>query len=754
MKLLITEKPSQCKDIAAAMGYTKSGKFFRGPDIVLAPAVGHLIEHVKPEDVLANLSWHDPSTLLPVPRQVPVQPISKTKDALNDIKSLIKEASSVIVATDPDREGEGIGREILDYLKYKGPVQRLWLVGGMDKISIQKAMKSLRPGDETVGMYRAQQGRALSDWAYMLVTMATTAAGRHGAFGPVLGAGSGKESVVSVGRVQTPTLAMVVKRDLLIENFKPTDHFSVYLDLTQPGASARLDYAPTVADEDLEAPFDGVVWIEGSGKDPKPKPLFVDEALVDAFTTRIQELGSVELKTERAPFKKNPPKPYSLTTLQQAMNQLHKMTAKQTLSAAQELYEAGVLSYPRTERDAYPMQLFHDDAEDIIKKLSSVGDRRVSEVAADLKFPAHAPSCYTTKPQEHYALMPTRKTPDVPSLPEHQRNIWLAVARRYLECHLPPASGTKTTLYVEAPELGLINDRPAVFKTSKEVITSPGWITAFNEAPKTDDPFKNLVDGQATIADCNAIASQTSPPKRYTEASLIADMKAASKYAATREDADLLKAITGIGTPATRDAIIEGLIKRVYIDRVKSNIISTQKGRDLIANAHSTLTQVEMTARWESKLAEIEGFTPAQAQSARDEFIEMQAQFAEQIIRDCISRMAGTTKRTREAEAASGVKMKPTPKMIDLAKKVADRKKITLPKGLISDSAICRKFLDEHLGNRDSSPTNGAAPASSAPSEKQVSFMTKIAERKGLTIPPDALSDRRKASSWIDANNA
>lgn len=760
MKLLITEKPSQCRDIAAAMGYSKSGKFFRGSDIVCAPAVGHLLEHVEPEKVIEKLSWTDPSTLLPVPRDVPIQPIGKTKDALNDIKALMKEASSIIVATDPDREGEGIGREILDYLKWKGPVQRLWLIGGMDKTSIQKAMKSLKPGDETVGMYRAQQARAMCDWAYMLVTMATTAAGRHGCFGGVLGTGQGRESVVSVGRVQTPTLAMVVRRDLLIENFKPTDHFSIYLDIAQNGAEARLDYAPAIADADLESPFPGVVWIEGSGKDPKPKALFVDEALVDAFTTRVQELGSAPLTVERKELRKNPPKPFSLTTLQQAMNQLHKMTAKQTLGAAQELYEAGVLSYPRTERDLWPMQLFDEDAEDVIKKLTTASDTRVSKVASELKFPKSAPSCYTTKPQEHYALMPTRKMPDLPMLPEHQRNVWLVVARRYLECHLPAATGFKTTLSIEAPELGLVNDNPACFKTSKETITNPGWIAAFNEPPKVDDPFKSLADGDADLTECNATASQTTPPKRYTEATLIGDMKAASKYAETKEDAELLKAVTGIGTPATRDAVIEGLLKRGYIDRNKSNLISTTKGRDLVRHAHATLTQVEMTARWERKLSDIEGLNPSTACTARDEFVEAQAQFAEQVIKDCIARMSSTAKRSREAgdaaASAAGVKMKPTPKMIDAAKKVAERKKIPVPKGLMSDATICRRFLDEHLGSRESAAPNGGsngAPSNGgAPSVKQVSFMTSIATRKGVELPPDVLSDRKKASAWIDAN--
>ncbi len=750
--LLITEKPSQCKDIAAAMGYSKTGKFFTGKGITLAPAVGHLLEHVEPEKVIKDLSWGNPRSLLPIPRRVPTQPIGKTVSALNDIKSLAATATSIIIATDPDREGEGIGREILDYIKWKGPVQRLWLVGGMDKASVKKAMSSLRPGDETIGMYRAQQARALSDWAYMLVTMSTTAAGRHGVFGPILGTGAPKESVVSVGRVQTPTLAMVVKRDLIIENFKPTDHFSVFLDISQNGADGHLNYGPTVAEADLEAPFPGIVWVEGSGKDPTPKPLFVDEVLVDAFTDRISALGTVQLKVERKDIRKLPPKPYSMTTLQQEMNKRFKLTAKQTLTAAQELYEAGVLSYPRTERDLWPMQLFDDDAADVIKTLTDAADADVSRIAKGLKFPSKAPSCYTTKPQEHYALMPTRKLPDLPALPDHQRNLWLTVARRYLECHLPPAEGMKTTLYVEAPETGLINDRPSVFKVASEVFLVPGWITAFNAAPDTTDHFKAFVNGPATITECNATASQTSPPKRYTEATLIADMKAASKYATSREDAELLKAVTGIGTPATRDAIIEGLLKRGYIDRTKNNIISLPKGRDLIANAHPMLTQVEMTARWESKLSDIESLSPSDAVSARDEFIEAQAAFAEQIVQDCIYRMSTCSARPRDP-TAPGVKRPPTTKMIEFAQSIADRKKIPLPKGLKSDSDICRKFLDAHSTSRPA--VSAASPASSSgapPSEKQLALIDSIAAKKSLKIPPDVRSDRGKASLWISAN--
>lgn len=708
MKLVLTEKFSQASDIGSALGMNKTGRGeWRGRGLIMTHAVGHLLEPVEPEKLLPEASWSDPSTLLPVPVKVPLKPVEKTKDRLRAIKDLLREADSVILATDPDREGEGIGRSILGFLRYTGKIERLWLVGGMDKASVEDALRKLKPGHETESMYFAQQGRSRSDWAYMLVTRALTAAGRHGCFGPNLGAGSGKASVVSAGRVQTPTLALIVNRDRAIENFKSVDHFVPWLDLDTPGAITALGYTPIISEDVLGVPTPGVHWQEPERGAAKPKPLFIDKGSVDAFLERLRARQTFSLTVSEKAFKKNPPKPFSLGTLQQHMNKTAGMTVKQTLETAQKLYTDGYLSYPRTEREAYPAELFQEVAPHVHTALKNCSDADIAQAVAALAWPKKRPACYTTKPQEHYALMPTRKLPDLAALPERERKVWLAVTRRWIETHGPVAEGINYYPTVLVDELGLLGEPRARFVGKVEWLHTLGWTALFDA--KAPAPKPALMAGEFPASRVYAKAQKTQPPKPYSEASLLADMKACGKYAKDQDAAQRLKAVTGIGTPATRDAIIETLLSRQYIQRKGKTLRSTPPGRDLIDHVPNHLKEVDTTADWEQVLADIEGMPPSEGAHARDAFLLAQAQIAGEIIVFCQTKMAEMPRRAytppaggkgKKGKGKKGRDGSPTPKMVETVESVAQKRGVALPDNYKTSFDACRGFLDTHLGGR------------------------------------------------------
>ncbi len=294
---IIAEKRSQADAIATAFDLRLANGCYEGNTDVLGHvtlvwARGHLFELQEPDAAKPGATWTDPATLLPLPTSPAPQLMKDAASSYKNIAAKLKGAARMVIATDPDREGEAIGRDILAAMKYNGPTARAWLTKGLDKKSIISSFESLRAGADTESIYAAQQARAVADWQYQFVTRAYTAAGRHGLLGDHLGTGSGRASVTSVGRVQSPTVRMIVERDRAIANFKPQDHFVVTIDCKQGDNVVTLKYAPVFTKEEVGEPTDGVVWRpKGNGQEP----LFTNVEKAREFFVSLQSAPGATL---------------------------------------------------------------------------------------------------------------------------------------------------------------------------------------------------------------------------------------------------------------------------------------------------------------------------------------------------------------------------------------------------------------------------------------------------------------------------
>lgn len=636
--VILAEKHSQAAAIATAMGLAGMAGNYQGQRYLLTWAAGHLLEFEEPDKAKPGANWYDPASLLPLPTSPRLQPGPKAGDALAKTTRALATADAIIIATDPDREGEAIGRYIVAYARHQAPIKRLWLTGGLDPASVQKALANLRPGETTLGLLRAQQGRAVADWLYIFATRAHTALGRAGGLGPLLGQGAGKASVVSVGRVQTPTLRLLVDRHDAIAAFTPTDHFRPQLHVAQGALKATLDYAPVLSDTCRNQARPGVAW-QDLPKGPS-RPLFTDRPNAEAFLGRLNALPGINLEVQAKKALNPAPLPLALVDLQRAANQAHKLSAADTLAIAQSLYTAGLISYPRTEHRELPTAAYAD-APTILSMLAAYGLAPAADASAYITHAHKAPPAYSSKAMEHHGLMPTKKQPA--GLPARDQSVYDLIAKRYIQAHLPPAQVERSRILANAPVVGLLGDNPALFLLEGEQVLSPGWLAAFPTPGKTPPPA--LRSGPAQITSTSLASAKTKAPPHYTEATLLAAMKNAARFV-TGDEARILRQANGLGTPATRANIIETLLARGYITREKGAVLkAAPKGCELVARVPASLSDVAMTARWEAALSAIEAMPDAQAVPARNSFIIEQADHLTQIIKAIVTRLSAS--RTR-----------------------------------------------------------------------------------------------------------
>lgn len=751
--VVLCEKKSQADTVAAGIGLSTSGPFYEGEyagkHYRIVWARGHLFERAPPEEVVPNITWDNIETLSPLPKNPPLKLRGDVRKLFNGLKAAFDSADEVIIGTDPDREGEAIGRSIVEACRYRGPLFRLWLAGGADAASIRKAFANLRASALTESAYEAQQARDVADWQTQILTRATTIAGRLSLLGAPLAQGRGRAGVVSVGRVQTPTLKILVDRDLTIENFTPTTYWVPTLAIAQGAHQCTLHYVHAIAKTLVGEDVPGVTWHENESG--ALRPLFTDRAAVKAFEQRLNALAgtAVDVAAETKPTVKKPPLPFSLTSLQAEMNRKHRLTASQTLEAASELYLKGHLSYPRTERELLPAALWND-APELMLAIATVPGMEPARSSLPLTrgVQSEKPRCYTEKDLEHHGLIPTTTLPDFDRLPGPQRKIWEAVTRRYIESHLPPAKGEKVTLTVRVRAEGMTREIPSTFETSGERITDPGWMAAFGAADK--DTIPPVAGGPAKIVAGSAREEHTKPPPRFTEASLLEAMLNAGRYAEDKDAERLLKRVEGIGTPATRDKILGTLKDRAYVRVEKQKkaeyLISTDRGRALIQHVPALLKSVETTAQWETELGEIEELPRAQARERRLRFCDTTTAAFEQIIADLRTRIEALPAEQRQI-AAKGPSV--SPKMIEFARSIAARLKVEPPANLTTDFSVCKAFIEGHKEAFMKAPP-APGGGNRTPTPAMVNFAKKLAAEKGLQIPPGTLGSFDKTSTFID----
>jgi DNA topoisomerase III len=609
--LIIAEKPSVANDIAKTLGgFTKHDEYFESDDYVLSSAVGHLLEIAVPEEHDVKRGKWSFAHLPMIPPYFALNPIAKTEARLKVLNKLIKrkDVTTLINACDAGREGELIFRLIAQNAKAKQPVKRLWLQS-MTPGAIRDGFTHLRSDEEMLPLADAARCRSEADWLIGINgTRAMTAFNsKEGGF-----------YLTTVGRVQTPTLSIVVEREEKIKKFVPRDFWEVRAEFVCAAGVYEGRWLDTKFKKDDADP------------EKKAERLWSKAAADTIAMACVGKQGNV---TEEAkPTTSMAPGLFDLTSLQREANSRFGFSAKNTLGLAQALYEKHkVLTYPRTDSRHLP----EDYMPTVMQALETVKDNpnyhQFAKQILDKGWVKPNKRIFdNTKISDHFAIIPTTIAPK--NLSEPEQKLYDLVTRRFMAVFFPPAEFQVTTRYTEVSG--------HQFKTEGKVMTNPGWLAIYgkeasSDEDKADNTGGNLVPvakGEKVHTDAvNANGLVTKPPARYTEATLLSAMEGAGKLV---EDDELRDAMAGkgLGTPATRAATIEGLLTERYLIREGRELIPTAKASQLMTLLRglgvNELTAPELTGEWEYKLSQME-----KGKISREEFMREIAQMTQIIVK-------------------------------------------------------------------------------------------------------------------------
>ena len=581
--LIIAEKPSVAADIARALGgLTRHDEYFEGNRYVLSSAIGHLLEIGMPEEEEVKRGKWTFTHLPAIPSKFSLKPIERTATRLRLLLKLAKrkDVTELINACDAGREGELIFRYIVQYAHTSKPIKRLWLQS-MTPGAIRDGFGALRSDEMMRPLADAAVCRSESDWLVGINgTRAMTA----------FNSKSGGFQLTTVGRVQTPTLAILVEREEKIRGFQPRDYWEVQATFRARGGQYEGRW------------FDEQFRKSDEEPDARPERLW-DEERARAIAQRCEDKPGI-VTEETRPSSQSAPLLYDLTSLQRDANGRFGFSARTTLSLAQALYEKHkVLTYPRTDSRALP--------EDY---LATVRDTLESlrEIKAYAPFASQVLKAKWVKPNkrifdnakisDHFAIIPTLQRPK--TLSEAEAKLYDLVVKRFLAVFYPAAEYLLTT------RITRVEQQP--FKTEGKVLVSPGWLAVYGKDAQSGEEAmlaKVLPNEQVATEEVRVVANRTRPPARFTEATLLSAMEGAGK---TIEDDELREAMRekGLGTPATRAQIIEGLIQEKYVHRDGRELTPTAKAFSLMTLLHGLgipeLFSPELTAEWEFKLAQME----------------------------------------------------------------------------------------------------------------------------------------------------
>lgn len=585
MRLFIAEKPSLGRALADGLGNGRGGKsgyIVCGTDVVTW-CFGHLLEQCDPEDYDPALRRWSRGSLPMIPDEWRLKPRVSAARQLQLIGQLLGRAPAVVNAGDPDREGQLLVDEVLEHFNYQGPVERIWLAS-LDERSVAKALGSLSQNAKHAPLRDAAKARARADWLVGLnATRAMTLLGRE----------SGRaEKVLSLGRVQTPTLALVVGRDREIAAFKPVDYFVLQASMTHSAGGFTAAFQPA----------DTLAGLDSEGR-------LVDPATAAALVAAAHNAEGRVAQVTREKKKKAVPLPHCLSTLQKAASSRFGMTAQDVLNTAQTLYEKKLTSYPRTDCRYLPAEQFAD-APRILAALTRVPELEAKAGQADAKL--KGPVWDTKKITAHHAIIPTGVVPG--HLPRQEMNLYLMIASAYVLQFYAPMLYEAQKIAVALPPRDAIPE--TLWEAKGRVVLSPGWTAAGenlaegDEDEQKDQSLPVVEKGDAVLCSkVEQLAKKTSPPPRFTEGSLIEAMANVHRFVTDAEAKSTLKENEGIGTEATRAGILETLKSRGYLVTEKKALVSTKLGQDIIDLTPATLKDPVTTARWESRLAAIEAGT-------------------------------------------------------------------------------------------------------------------------------------------------
>ncbi|MDP4152045.1 MAG: DNA topoisomerase III [Bacillota bacterium] len=565
--LVLAEKPSVGREIARVLGCKQNGNgYLIGSRYIVTWALGHLVTLADPEhygDIYK--SWRL-ETLPMLPKKMDLVVIKETAKQYNTVKTLLqsKEISEVIIATDAGREGELVARWILEKAGIRKPLKRLWISSQTDR-AIKEGFANLKDGSQYMNLYASAQSRAEADWLVgMNVTRALTCK---------------YNAQLSAGRVQTPTLAMIVAREEEIRHFKPKEYYTV------------------------EARIKGFTALWKDRKTGQSR-LF-DKTLADNLSQKAGKAQFVISNLKKEHKRELPPLLYDLTELQRDANRRFGFSAKKTLNIMQQLYEKHkLLTYPRTDS----RYITDDIVPTLAERLKSVAIGSYAPYAKEIirTHASIAKRCVdNSKVSDHHAIIPTEQFVNLSGLTGEEKNIYDLVVKRFLSVFYGD---------FEYEELSVELDSGGELFTAKgKAVISKGWKRLYDREDESTEDYEekaqelpSLKKGDSFKADKVIVkAGKTKPPARYTEATLLSAMEHPGKFISNAALRDMMNQTSGLGTPATRAEIIERLLSAFYVERNGNDLVPTSKGIQLISLVPEDLKQPELTAKWEEKLTGI-----------------------------------------------------------------------------------------------------------------------------------------------------
>ncbi len=587
--LVLAEKPSVGRELARVLECSRGGNgYLEGEKYIVTWALGHLVTLADPDVYDKKYEKWDMQDLPMLPQNMKLVVIPESRKQFQTVSGLMKrsDVDELVIATDAGREGELVARWIMQKAGFRGRARRLWISSQTDR-AIREGFANLKPAEKYDSLFRSAQARSEADWLVGLnVTRALTCK---------------YNAQLSAGRVQTPTLALLVRREEEIKQFVPKEFWGITAKL--PGFTAY--------------------W-----RDEKGNASTFDREKAEEILKKLQGKPALLTKVERVKKQTPPPAAYDLTELQRDANRKYAYSAKETLSLMQTLYERHkLLTYPRTDSRYI--------SDDVVETLPE----RLRSCMVD-KYKPLAQSIYRNKPlqtkylvnnakvTDHHAIIPTEQQPELYRLSGQEKNIYDLVVRRFLAVLLPPCE------YEEVKLTMTIGGE--TFTARGRRVLSVGWKAAYDrsfsleedEGDEGDQNLPELQQGQSLTVQSAALRpGKTSPPGRYTEATLLSAMEHPAGLVSDKSLSKILEETSGLGTPATRADIIEKLFSTFYVERRGKELVPTSKGIQLISLVPEELRSAELTARWEDQLSAI-----AKGKASDREFVERMRSYASDLV--------------------------------------------------------------------------------------------------------------------------
>ncbi len=612
MRLIIAEKPSLARAIADGIGRPQKRiecGFIEIGDTIVAHAAGHIMKACEPSDYDEKYRhWRTDALPIKLPKKWNVTPDETKLELFTALKNLILQADEVVNAGDPDREGQLLIDEIINYCNYKGSVTRL-LVNDTNESAVKKALEDMKSNEEYKPLYDAALSRQEADW--------TCGMSLSRLFSLTVPRDDTKS--LSIGRVITPTLAIVVKRDLEIENFVPKPFYSISGIFTVTNGEFTATWKPNEDSSFLDE-----------------KNRILDKEVINQLRKKLKNgaIGRI-ISYDTKEAKSNPPLLHCMSSCQTEVSKKHGCSVEDVTKALQILYEKKFTTYPRTRCEYATDAIYENHTSVLPRVLSTLPESIASSVREIIDVDKKSKAFNDAKVVEHHAIVPTGTIPHKSELTEVEQAVYDAIVARYIAQFLPPQLFEDAKAEVEIEK--------ELFKAHSKTCVSLGWkvLYAKDAEPDTDETEDEEEETQtnalphmtlsepAGLRELTQTEKKTTPPERFTEGSLINVMANVQRYTEDARFREILKETSGIGTEATRTEILKRLYAKEYIEKKGKSIISTQMGRDIIAVVPQEIKSVELTALWEEKLSQI-----VSREFTKEKFLEEQENFLEELTKN------------------------------------------------------------------------------------------------------------------------